>query len=172
MSDSLYQNSPYKHIPYPRLAAYLRAAVILFALFGAALFFLIVPVMGQTIVYYYPEFSYCYWPWLVTILCTAVPCYAALLFAWQVARDTGKERPFTHDNARRIRRIGQLAIADVAFFFAANVVLLLLNMNHPGILLMALFICMAGAAFAAVVMALAHLVGRAAELQEDSDLTI
>jgi hypothetical protein len=89
-----------------------------------------------------------------------------------IAKDIGREHPFTHDNARRVRRIGQLAIADVAFFFAANVVLLFLNMNHPRILLMALFICLAGVAFAVVVIALAHLVGRAAELQEDSDLTI
>jgi hypothetical protein len=37
---------------------------------------------------------------------------------------------------------------------------------------MALFVCLAGIAFAVVVMALGHLVGRAAELQDDSDLTI
>ena len=44
----------------------------------------------------------------------------------------------------------------------------------PGmdIVLVALFICIAGAAFVAAAMALSHLVGRAAELQEDSDLTI
>ena len=53
-----------------------------------------------------------------------------------------------------------------------NVILLLMNMNHPGILLMALGICAAGIAFAVTALALGHLVGRAAELQDDSDLTI
>jgi hypothetical protein len=171
-NDALYGDSRYRHIPYPRLAKWLRIAVILTAAFGAAVFFGAVPIFGQSIVYSNPEFAYCYIPWLAVIWCTAVPCYAALVFAWRIAKDIGREHPFTHDNARRVRRIGQLAIADVAFFFAANVVLLFLNMNHPGILLMALFICLAGVAFAVVVIALAHLVGRAAELQEDSDLTI
>ena len=89
-----------------------------------------------------------------------------------VARDIGREKPFTHDNARRVKRIAQLAIGDVVFFFAMNVILLFMNMNHPGILLLSLVICVAGTAFAAAVMALSHLVGRAAELQDDSDLTI
>ena len=120
----------------------------------------------------YPEFAYCYIPWLAILWCTAIPCYAAMIFAWQIARDIGQEHPFTHDNARRVRRIGQLALADVVFFFAANVVMVLLNMSHSGIVLVALFICIAGAAFVAAAMALSHLVGRAAELQEDSDLTI
>lgn len=172
MSDSLYQDSIYKHIPYPRLAKWLRIAVILMAAFGAAVFFFAVPAFGQSIVYSYPEFSYCYVPWVAVIWCTAIPCYAALVFAWKIAKDIGREHPFTHDNARRVRRIGQLAIADVVFFFVMNVILLLMNMNHPGILLMALFVCLAGIAFAVVVMALGHLVGRAAELQDDSDLTI
>ena len=172
MSDSLYQDSLYKHIPYPRLAQWLRIAVILMAAFGAAVFFIAVPVFGQSMVYSYPEFSHCYVPWVAVIWCTAIPCYAALVFAWQIARDIGREHPFTHDNARRVKRIAQLAIADVVFFFAMNIILLLMNMNHPGILLMSLVICFAGIAFAASAMALSHLVGRAAELQDDSDLTI
>ena len=172
MSDSLYQDSLYKHIPYPKLAQWLRIAVILMAAFGAAVFFCAVPVMGKSLVYANPEFAYCYIPWLAVIWCTAVPCYAALVFAWQIAKDIGREHPFTHDNARRVKRIAQLAIADVVFFFAMNIILLLMNMNHPGFLLMSLVICFAGIAFAASAMALSHLVGRAAELQDDSDLTI
>ncbi len=166
------ENSPYKHIPYPKLAKWLRIAVGLTAIIGAAVFFLIVPEFAKSTAYSYPEFAYCFWPWMTTIWCTAIPCYIALALFWGIARDIGRNKPFTHANARRVLRVGQLAILDVVFFFLMNVILLLMNMSHPGILLLSLFICLAGTAFAVAVMTLAHLVGRAAELQDDSDLTI
>lgn len=171
-TDTIYGDSRYRHIPYPRLAKWLRIAVALLTILGTVLYFIMIPAEGGAMADAYPEFAYCYIPWLAILWCTAIPCYAAMIFAWQIARDIGQEHPFTHDNARRVRRIGQLALADVVFFFAANVVMVLLNMSHSGIVLVALFICIAGAAFVAAAMALSHLVGRAAELQEDSDLTI
>ena len=71
-----------------------------------------------------------------------------------------------------LQRIAWLAAGDTAFFFLGNVVFTLLSMNHPGILLLSLLICFAGVAVTVAAACLSHLVRKAADLQEQSDLTI
>ena len=67
---------------------------------------------------------------------------------------------------------GALAGGDAVFFFLGNLLLLLLNMSHPGVTLLSLLVVFAGAAVAVAAGALSHLVQKAALLQEESDLTI
>ena len=74
------------------------------------------------------------------------------------------------DNARCLRTVSLLAALDAAYFFLGNLVLLFLNMSHPGVVLMSLLVVFAGVAVAAA--ALSHLVRKAALLQEENDLTI
>ena len=47
-----------------------------------------------------------------------------------------------------------------------------MNMNHPGIVLLAMVVVFAGIAVTVAAASLSHLVSRAADLQEQSDLTI
>ena len=91
---------------------------------------------------------------------------------WKIAVNIGKDRSFTLENARLLQIISWLAAGDAAFFFLGNIVLFFLNMNHPGILLISLLICFAGVAVAVAAACLSHLVRKAADLQEQSDLTI
>jgi len=49
---------------------------------------------------------------------------------------------------------------------------MLLNMNHPGILLLSLLICFVGVAVTVAAACLSHLVRKAAKLQDESDLTV
>ena len=109
---------------------------------------------------------------MIFLWVAAVPCYAALVLGWRIAASIGADRSFTADNARLLRIIGGLAAGDTAYFFAGNVVLLFLNMNHPGVLLISLLICFAGVSVTVAAVCLAHLVRKAADLQEQSDLTI
>ncbi len=53
-----------------------------------------------------------------------------------------------------------------------KLVLLFLNMSHPGVVLGSLLVVFAGAAAAVAAAALSHLVRKAALLQEENDLTI
>ena len=98
--------------------------------------------------------------------------FAALVLAWKIAGNIGADRPFSLANAGLLKGIARLAAGDAAFFFLGNVVLLLLNMNHPSVVLCSLLLVFAGAAIAIASAALSHLVRRAAELQEQSDWTI
>ena len=49
---------------------------------------------------------------------------------------------------------------------------LLLNMNHPGILLAAFFVALVGIAIAIAAAMLSHLIRKAAKLQDESDWII
>lgn len=138
-----------------------------FVVYGA-----VVPMLGDAMVDRYPEFGYCQIPWLILILATAVPCYIALILAWKIAANIGADRSFSIANGKLLKWISVLAAGDAAFFFAGNLIFLLLGMNHPGIALGSLLIEFLGAAISVAAAALSHLVMKAAELQDQSDLTI
>ena len=154
------------------LSRWLRVALAGAALCGVFVYAFLIPSYGGSLAAEYPEFAYCYVPWLVFLLGTAVPIVVALVLAWLIAADIGKDRSFTLKNAKRLGRISVLAAVDSAYFFAGNVVLLLLSMSHPGIALFSVAGVLVGLAFTAVAAALSHLVRKGAALQEQSDLTI
>ena len=154
------------------LARWLKAAIVGVGLCLAVVYLLVIPDFGKSIAAANPEFAFCYWPWLIFLWCTALPCIAALILGWTVAGRIGKDRSFCMENARALRAVAYLAAGDAAFFFLGNVVFLLLNMNHPGIVLLSLVPEFAGACIAIAAAALSHLVRKAAELQEQSDYTI
>lgn len=102
----------------------------------------------------------------------SLPCFAALFFGWKIAANIGRDNSFSYENAKYLGTISILAGADSAFFFAGNVVLLFLNMSHPGIALFSLFAVFAGTAICAICAALSHLVQKAAAMKAENDLTI
>ena len=97
---------------------------------------------------------------------------AALVLAWIIANNIGHDRSFCKQNAKLLAVIAVLAAADGAYFFIANVVMLLLDYSHPGMLIFSLLACFAAVACCIAAAGLSHLVYKAAKLQTDSDLTI
>ena len=155
-----------------KMSKWLKAVIIIVGLCGLAVYLLAIPMLGEEIIYQYPEFSGWYWPWLIFLWITGVPCYIALFYGWKIAVSIGQDKSFTLTNANYLRRVSRLAAGDSIFFFAGNIVLLLLNMSHPGFALCSLLIVFAGIAVTITTAALSHMVRKAAELQEQSDLTI
>lgn len=154
------------------LAVWLKFIIIGTGICGIAVYFLILPSLGQSIVGQNPEFIHCYYPWLIFLWITGIPCYAALFLSWKIASNIGADRSFSHENASLLKWIAFLAAGDSLFFFIVNIVYLFLDMNHPGILLSCLIVVFAGTAVSAASAALSHLVKKATALQEQSDLTI
>ena len=76
------------------------------------------------------------------------------------------------ENADALRKISFLAAADSAVLFVGNVLFLLLNMNHPSILLGACIVVVVGIGISVAAAVLSHLVRKAAKLQEENELTI
>lgn len=154
------------------LSKWLKVILIGVGLCGLVVYFFIFPSYGDSLVYSYPEFSNRYWPWLIFLWVSGIPCYAVLVFGWKIASNIGKDKSFSDDNARFLKWISWLAAGDSIFFFVGNVVLVFANMSHPAVALFSLLVIFAGVAVTVASAALSHLVQKAAALQEQSDLTI
>ena len=155
-----------------KLAVWLKIIVAGIGLCGAVLYVFVIPHLGNNVARDNPEYAFCYWPWLVFLWATALPCYAALVLLWRIAADIGRDRSFSAQNGKRLRVISLLAAGDCLVFFLGNLVFLFLDMGHPGVLLFSLAVIFAGIAVAVVSAVLSHLVAKAGDLQEQSDLTI
>lgn len=151
------------------LSIWLKVILGGMAVCGLLIYFLVIPQIGRDAVLQVPEFAYCFWPWLIFLWLTAIPCYLALVWGWKIASAIGRDESFTRDNAAYLKRIMLAAIADSAFFFAGNLLFLFLNMNHPGIFIASLFICFVGTAIAVAAGCLSHLVEKAAVMREDNE---
>lgn len=154
------------------LSRWLKFIIILVAVCALAIYLGMFPILGRNIALLNPEFSYCFWPWLIFIWSTAIPCYTALGFCWAVAANIGRGNSFCMANARHLRSIAVLAAIDSVWFLAGNAVLLCLNMSHPGVALGSVIVVAFGIAVSVAAAVLSHLVQKAAVLQEQDDLTI
>ncbi len=154
------------------LSKKLKAVIIGMAVCGALIYFWAFPTIGHMIIRSYPETESYYFPWLIFLWISGIPCYLVLYFMWQIAKSIAENRAFTYENSKRFSRISVLALADAIFFFAGNILLLLMNMNHPSIVLCSMGIVFAGITIAVISKAFAYLANQAAKLQEQSDLTI
>ena len=154
------------------LSKWLKIILIGVGICGLVVHLVIIPSYGQSLVNSYPEFSNRYWPWLVFLWASGIPCYAVLVFGWKISSNIGRDRSFSNENAKYLKWISCLAAGDCVFFFVGNVILLFANMSHPGVALFSLLIVFAGVVVAVAAAALSHLVQKAATLQEQSDLTI
>lgn len=106
-----------------------------------------------------------------------MPCYATLVCSWKITDEIGKDNSFCRKNANLLKLISIFSASDSAFFFTGNIILLLLNMNHPGIvllvfILLALVVVFAGIAITVTAASLSHLVYKAAQIREENELTI
>lgn len=111
-------------------------------------------------------------PHTIFFALTALPVAAALVYAWLIARNIGRDQSFSAANARHLRAISFLAAADGTYYLAGTLIFTLLSGGVPAVpfvqILLALFAYVVSVAAAA----LSHLVLKAAALQEQSDLTI
>ena len=154
----------------------MKAVIIMIAVFGTLFYFVFIPMMGREMQQFYLNdlayYNKLFYAWIVLIWITAVPCYAVLVLAWKMAVSVQNDTQFSHKNSGRLSKIALLAVIDGAFFFFMNIVYLIANVNHPGVVLVSLLILLVAIAFAAAAKVLAGMVDKAAVLQEESDLTI
>ena len=149
-----------------------KIIVSVMTILGVIIYFYVFPAIGKSIIASYPEFSYRYNTWLIFVWATGIPCYAVLVNVWKIADNIGKDKAFTYETAGKFKRISQLAFFDSIFLVLGNILLLLANMNHPSVLILSFGISFVGVAIGVTALGLAYLTGNAAELKEETDLTI
>lgn len=155
-----------------KLAKLLKAVVLGCGVCGAVIYLYLFPFWGNKIVKASPELSFCFWPWLVFLWITAVPCYIILVCGYKISSEIANDNSFSIKNAKLLKNITVLAAADSAFFFLVNILFLLFNMSHPAIVLISVVVSFAGCALTVAAGCLSHLVFKAAKLQEENELTI
>ncbi len=165
-------------------ANWLKAILVGVGIGGVLLYFVVLPIIGTNLAVSWSFDSRisddpwqmflesCYWVWLIFLWCSGVPCFTVLGYCWKIATRIGRDQSFSVENAKAFRVISWLAAGDAAFFFVGNIVLLLVNYSHPGIFLCAMLVVFVGVAVAIGAACLSHLVQKAAELQDEHELTI
>ncbi len=111
-------------------------------------------------------------PWMAFLWSTAIPMIPALIYSWKTASNIGKNKAFCLDNAKNLKNIAISSISDAALVLIGNIVYLLLDISHPSVLLFSCVIVLVGIAIFIAAMGLSQLIRNAAELQEETELTI
>lgn len=155
-----------------QLSFRIKIILIGFALCGAGIMFFAIPEIGRSLIAVYPEYSAAYLPWLIFLWIAVIPCYAVLVLGWMIASHIASDNAFSSANAKLLKTIAILAAVDSVYFLIGNIVLLLLNMNHPGIVLLSLMVVFIGAAICVASMTLSQLTFRAADIEEENRYTI
>lgn len=150
----------------------MRVSVAAAAISGLFLLIYVIPSWGYSIIDANSEFSGWFWPWLIFMWLVALPCFAVLVYVWKVSGAVIKETVFTFLTAKWVKMGAILLLFDAALLFVGNIVLLLLNMNHPGILLLSVIGDIFIIALALLAAVLSRYLTKAAILQEESEGTI
>ena len=82
------------------------------------------------------------------------------------------DRSFSYENARYLKWVSYLSMADAVFVFLANIVFLLLDMSAAAVMLVICIIVFIGISISICSAALSHLVAKAADIKEENDLTV
>ncbi len=154
------------------LSRWLRVVVAVGWVVCALLAFVIGPLLAAEAVLVEPRFAWLRWPCLAALWLGTGIVAAALGFAWKIFAEIGRDNSFCMENARRLRVISILALSDTLLCVVVMLALLFVRALVPGMLLLMLLLAAVGAGIAVAAAALSHLTVKAAQLQDENDLTI
>ncbi|HHT96768.1 MAG TPA: DUF2975 domain-containing protein [Clostridiales bacterium] len=154
------------------LSKWLKAIAVAISIILTLTLLIIIPQMGRDIVRYNPEFSNLYYIWLSFIWTMGIPCYFVVVFFWRISNEIGKNNSFSDKNINSLIWISRLTLFDTIYCFIGNLILLILNMSHPGILIIFLFVIFIGIVIAIVSGALSHLAKKANTIEKENELTV
>ncbi len=155
-----------------KMVKWLKFLVIFVAICGLILCAVVIPVVGRELSGISPELGRYFKPWVTFVWVLAIPCFAALIHAWMIFSNIEKNKAFSMENAKHMEKISYLAGADTIALISGNIVLLILNINHPSVFLVFLMIGIIGIGISVAAAVLSHLIQKAANLQDENDLTI
>jgi hypothetical protein len=110
--------------------------------------------------------------WLCASLGGAIPCLGAAAVGWRVSSIVARDKTFSVETAKLLSFISTCAYVDAAYGFAANIIMGFLGFQHPSVLIVSCALILLALAAGTAFAALARLVQKAADLQEESDYTV
>ena len=154
------------------LSLWLRAIVICGWIGCVVLSAVILPVLARDAAEAAPELAYLRWPCLALFWVGMVPVALALWHSWKIFGEIGRDNSFCEENARHLRAISLLALADSILCTVSTVFLFVCNALHPSVFLLMLLILLVGLGMFAASAALSYLTWKAAALKAENDLTV
>lgn len=151
---------------------WLKSASIAAGAIGALVFFVLAPYAATEMKTNFPEFAYLFWPCLAWVFVIAALCYAALARFFGVCTRIGADRSFCPENVRAMAFISRCLFAVACMFGLWLLYFVVNNFGNPGLAILLLLGTCVCAGVAVVAKALSLLVARAAELQQENDLTV
>jgi len=106
------------------------------------------------------------------MMLTAIPCLAAAVYGWKISNLVQADRSFSADTARCLKNMSNCAFADAVYFLALYLLMCIIHSNYQKFAFQVLIVVMFGLIAGIGLAALARFVQKAADLQEDNDLTI
>ncbi len=154
------------------LARWLKFIIIGVGICGLITYAVIMPKLCAYLVRHDSMLEQNVLPRLIIIWISAIPCYIVLFLGWKIADNIGRDNSFCLENAKYLKWISYLALGNSGFLFLANVIFLILDMSAAAIMLVVGVIVFIGIAISICAAALSHLVVKAAEIQEENELTV
>lgn len=111
-------------------------------------------------------------PWIVMVWITVIPIFLSLYHFWKISKEIQVDNSFSNENAKHLQNISHLCMLDVVYFFVANIVFYLLDINGIITLCCTFAIDFIGVVISVLAAALSHLVYKAAAMKQENDLTI
>ncbi len=154
------------------LARWIKFVIIGVGLCGLIVYAVIMPRFGAYLVNQNTILERNLMPWLILIWVSAIPCYGVLVLGWKVADRIMEDRTFSYDTAKYLKWVSYLAMGDAIFVFVVHVIFLLLDMSAAAVMLVVIIITFFGVAVSVCAAAVSHLVIKAADIQEENELTV
>jgi len=100
---------------------------------------------------------------------TILPCFVILVFIWKVSTAIKLDTVFTFKTASYFTTCTIILFCDIVFFFAGNIVFLLLGLNHVGIMFLSLITGIFGITLTVLMALFSRYLTKAVALQEEAN---
>ncbi len=119
-----------------------------------------------------PENAFYKGPTLLFAVISGVPFYYAVIEAFMIVYEIGKNNSFSEINAKRLHRISLSSALFSAWYLVGAIAAVFVPIFGVGMYVILFLVIFLSAAFSAATAALSHLTAKAAEIKNENDMTV
>ncbi|MCL1914146.1 MAG: DUF2975 domain-containing protein [Eubacteriaceae bacterium] len=158
---------------HKELSRWLKALLVLTAVIGLFLAFVLMPNVARTLLEEdRMHYAHLELPFEIFVWASVVPFLAMLFLAWQVFDQIGKDNSFCEENANKLKTISILGVVEVVYYFGGLVALMFIDIFYAPIIITIAIVIFFAFAISVIAAALSHLVLKAWIIKSENDLTV
>ena len=78
------------------LSKWLKGIILGITVCGIIIYGFLIPMFGKDLAVENPEFAHCYYPWLVMLWISAIPCCLGLYHGWKITVEIAGDNSLSH----------------------------------------------------------------------------